>query len=53
MEYCQQEIEKFDLETELMANEKLKFKKQRRNRSFVSLENLDAGGVTVTVESEE
>jgi hypothetical protein len=36
-----------------MAAEKLKFKKQRRNRSFVSLENLDASEVPVTVETEE
>ncbi len=36
-----------------MASEKVKFKKQRRNRSFVSLENLDASEVTVVVEAEE
>jgi hypothetical protein len=36
-----------------MAAEKLKFKKQRRNRSFVSLENLDESEVAVNVESEE
>jgi hypothetical protein len=36
-----------------MATEKLKFKKQRRNRSFVSLENLEVGEETVTVETEE
>jgi hypothetical protein len=35
-----------------MANEKVKFKKQRRNRSFVSLENLDASEVTVEAETE-
>ena len=36
-----------------MASEKVKFKKQRRNRSFVSLENLDASEVTVEAETEE
>jgi hypothetical protein len=36
-----------------MATEKLKFKKQRRNRSFVSLENLEVGEETVNVEIEE
>ena len=37
-----------------MASEKVKFKKQRRNRSFVSLENLDASEVTVVeAETEE
>jgi len=36
-----------------MASEKAKFKKQRRNRSFVSLENLDASEVTVVAETEE
>jgi hypothetical protein len=35
-----------------MASEKVKFKKQRRNRSFVSLENLDASEVTVEAETE-
>ena len=36
-----------------MATEKIKFKKQRRNRSFVSLENLEANEVTVTQKQEQ
>jgi len=36
-----------------MASEREKFKKQRRNRSFVSLENLDASEMSVVAETEE